>query len=178
MPKFDQLRHPWFNPTFVWHNDIEAASTHIINRHSEEPDHLAKVSTVLTTGPDHFGIKTPTLITDWPEETDIQDVLKSIMLPGTPSFWRNRSVTIKHRHNPTAKPHEPPDAWQVPLLMKSLVWLYSIETITEQSLKEYYTDFLTIHPFFDGNSRAANCIIASLSLHKNINQGQILTANP
>jgi Fic family protein len=70
--------------------------------------------------------------------------------------WRRYNVTI------VGATHTPPDAWHVPQLMEAFAgWHAEQETILHplELATRTHTDFVKIHPFTDGNGRAARLLM-------------------
>jgi len=162
MTYFDTLRHGaiWI-PEFKKVDSIEAAAHYINIPYEDFPDRVNDTQMALNY------VKNIMIMQGYePAYSHHLEFLHEIVFGRDP---KNESHAGKFRlGNVRVATHVAPDWSLVPKLMRELEWRYPIlDTI--ELLKEWYTDFSTIHPFQDGNGRVSGIVVAAISHYLGIN---------
>ena len=158
-PFFRSVRQNDWNPFFHWNTTIEACADRINQPHEDYPrrvpDTQKAIQYVLDLNQKANGARTSTT----PAIT--QDLIRQvhrIMFPDhglRAGQWRQVPVKVASHIAPK---------WELmDNMMAELEFHYAELTLDEQTLKHWYFDFETIHPYRDGNGRAGGVIIAGLS---------------
>ena len=162
---FDSLRiSPW-TPEFTWVDTSAKAADQINKPHEDYPKRVAMTEEHILGLGEYFysiipqraaqGIMQPPEITSRFLKVLHEELFGDMReLAGC---WRTMMVQIGL--------HIPPRHEQLEQLMEQLEMLYEDREITIDMLKEWYSDFETIHPFVDGNGRVGGTIISVYSHH-------------
>ena len=176
MRHFQTLRITDWKPEFIWVESIEEA-VDLINKPHEDYPHrvnstleIVKTLTnneVISTGADialfSLAYRLSRIPTGtWPfNKVPLQ--IENLWLCAIQNYifadeshagrWRECNVVVGL--------HRPVDYLLVEKYMKELRDSHHIKTIDD--LKDWYWDFETIHPFFDGNGRTGGVILAVIS---------------
>lgn len=162
MRYFDSLRVVPWTPKFSWVETTEEAADQINRPHEDYPDRVDRTVWVLhywnihlrnVSGGIPLGIRFPQILH--------ADIFNDTNHAGK---WRESNVTVGL--------HRPPDYSGVSKFMDELSRRTPLITEVQQ-LKDWYTDFETIHPFLDGNGRVGGSIISIFSHILEPNKGYL-----
>jgi len=163
---FSTLRiGPW-EPQFEWVSTVEKTADQINRYHPEDypekvaitQEHIIGLGTYFIGGIEkraQRGILQPPEITSSYLKT-LHGELFSEMREYA-ACWRPGRVQVKQHH--------PPGPEELDKLMTQLEMLYEDREINIEMLKDWYSDFETIHPFHNGNGRVGGVIVAAYSHH-------------
>lgn len=149
MTYFDYLRSEPWTPRFTWIQH-PAISARIINAfHEDFPQHVWDTENAIL----YFGRM------DWKTigQRFVSDIARQVhaFIFRDIAFYRNVRVRVGN--------HVPPHPEIVSSLMHDLDQKYKGQPMSITLCKDWYKDFLTIHPFEDGNGRTAGTILAVYS---------------
>lgn len=163
MPRhFDFLRIiPW-EPKFEWVSSIEEAADLINKPHEDYPKRVKATAEEI-----HYWSRLGGIFAPTPETGVTNNFLSQIH--GV--VFRDQSFSGKFREvDVRVGNHHPPEHEKIIKLMEELRYCYpNIKTI--ERLIEWAYDFLTIHPFQDGNGRVSGIVMAIISHQLNPESG-------
>ena len=144
-PKFKRLRTTPWEPSFIWVETAKDAAHRINVWHEDWPKHVGATYLAIVWRPDAI-----------PSKLSIETLLyihRYIFDPAPwAGLWRSGDVRVGL--------HKPPPYQDIPKLMGKLEVAYPAITDPD-TLKAWYSDFETIHPFQDGNGRVGGVVVAA-----------------
>lgn len=151
---FDFLRPILWGPKFQWVSSMAEAADYINKPHEDYPERVNSTKKEIDYWSRFGGIFAPT-----PETGATNNLL--LQIHGV--IFRDQKFAGKFREGDVrVGNYHPPEHEKVIQLMEELREFYPrIESI--ERLVEWHTDFLSIHPFQDGNGRVSGIITAILS---------------
>ncbi|KKL73459.1 hypothetical protein LCGC14_2074730 [marine sediment metagenome] len=156
MTHFDRLRTaPWY-PTFDWVRTADAAARKINIWHEDYPRRVEKTAGVL------YSLVVPPSVA-----TSFLLTIHSIIFGDTSHGGQLREVHV------IVGQHRPPAVEDVPELMRELEGAYLGKITDLEVLKDWYTDFETVHPFQDGNGRVGGVVVAVFSHYLHPDKGYL-----
>ena len=162
-PYFDGLRTNDFMPRFTWVDTLEECADLINQPHEDYPERVHTTEFLLNyLLPTHPSA----LLTD----NGLWTTHKTIMPEREDSGqWRRYDVRVGS--------HRAPDFSMVEKFMHELLtqrYLGMSLLDNVKSLKSWYLDFETIHPFSDGNGRVGGIVVAVIAHNYHSDSGQWL----
>ena len=162
-PFFNNLRANGWQPEFHWTGDVQRCADDINLPHEDYPHRVAGTEKAIL----H--------VRDLNEESGgrlavTQDLIREvhrIMFPDhgyRAGQWRRCNVQVTS--------HFPPKWELMDNMMTELEFHYQGLELDAETLRKWYLDFETIHPFQDGNGRTGGAIVAGISFHAH---GEYLT---
>ena len=156
MTHFDRLRAvPWY-PTFDWVGTTDAAARQINIWHEDYPGRVGRTAAVLE------AFKGPPLLASLHLKA-----IHELIFGDTSHGGDFRAVHV------IVGQHRPPAVEDVPKLMEELEDAYLGKITDLEVLKDWYSDFETIHPFQDGNGRVGGVIVAAYSHYLHPDKGYL-----
>ena len=156
---FNHLRKTPWEPTFTWVATVEEAADQINSFHEDYPKRVPKTMKAigdLCDMMDNVVLLYPGSVKGGIISTYLFLAIHTQVFDDTPFAGRPRDVQVR-----VGGPRPPP-SFEVPRLMAKLQDAYTAVT-TLETLKEWYWDFETIHPFQDGNGRVGGIMVAAYS---------------
>lgn len=176
MRHFDTLRTSPWEPQFKWVDDVMEAADVINSWHEDYPDRVDRTMSIMLywahilpakykrkrppteTSGSCFSMGIPDFASERWSLPISQPFLKSIHVDifndvGHKGKWRESNVTVGL--------HRPPDYTLISKFMNELTDKTTIYNLDD--LKDWYSDFETIHPFFDGNGRVGGVVLSVYS---------------
>ena len=150
--QFTHLRTTPWAPTFTWVANTLAAARQINSFHEDHPRRVGITQDMIWAPFRLWPDPNPWFRSIFSQEIQAIHwfVFKDTLFAGV---WRKVRVRVGL--------HAPPAPELVPNLMFQLSKAYHGKIRDIETLKEWYSDFETIHPFDDGNGRVGGIIVAS-----------------
>ena len=148
---FDTYRQYPFVPTFEWLSTPEKAADKINSYHEDYPRYVDITTEAVQI----------LMVDAIPNDTRLQWLHNVIFDSSKPSNFRCLNVSVGEPNKRNIAPHYE----LIPKLMSELYTHYSQKELTLDVLKDWYTDFETVHPFVDGNGRVGGIYVALISHH-------------
>ena len=156
-PFFRSLRENNWEPRFHWENSTAAAADAINLPHEDYPHRIDDTEKAILAVMERQRLADDTL-------TITQDLIRDIHAMIFPDHgtraghWRQVNVRVADHTAPR---------WDfVPNMMEELERHYSKLPLDLETLRQWYYDFETIHPYIDGNGRTGGVILAAFSYSK------------
>ena len=162
MTHFDRLRTaPWY-PTFDWVGTAEEAADRINVWHEDYPDRVERTAQKIESLAGMESYLSLGLLPQW------------LLFRINTAIFSECSFAGKARvcHVIVGR-HKPPTYEDVPHLMRQLYEVYRGQLRSLEALKDWYSDFETIHPFQDGNGRVGGVIVAAYSHYLHPDKGYL-----
>tara|TARA_Y100000310_G_scaffold337642_1_gene425255 strand:- start:452 stop:952 length:501 start_codon:yes stop_codon:yes gene_type:complete len=152
MKHFSHLRNGLWKPTFTWVETLEECADRINFWHEDYPTRVPATERAIRDMQiaNPLAVSTPIHIGNRPLLEAHRGMFGDQPFAGE---WRQVGVRIG--------PHRPPNPRQVHRLMDKLATRSRITGLG--TLKDWYHDFETIHPFQDGNGRVGGVTVAVLA---------------
>ena len=165
-PFFKSIRDNAWDPHFHWSEDVKTCADHINRPHEDYPHRVESTERAIIYV---MGLNQKAAGKLAISQELIRDVHR-IMFPdhGTRAGqWRQLNVKVASHLAPK---------WELmDNMMAELEHHYQELELDEDTLRKWYFDFETIHPFRDGNGRTGGVIIAGISFdryHRCLTPGQ------
>ncbi len=156
MTYFDHLRVASWHPTFDWVGTAEEAADRINIWHEDYPRRVEKTAGVL------YSLVVPPSVA-----ASFLLTIHSIIFGDTYHGGQLRKGHV------IVGQHRPPAVEDVPKLMEELEDAYLGKITDLEVLKDWYSDFETIHPFHDGNGRVGGVVVAAFSHYLHPDKGYL-----
>lgn len=150
------LRYHSWEPTFSWVETVHEAADKINSYHEDYPHRVEITERVIEASEDAANPPPEQVNMLIHQRVPVFGYHVTIFpdVPADLKHWREVMVRVGN--------HRPPPPDYLPGLMKSLDLLYP-RIIDIDTLKSWYEDFETIHPFQDGNGRVGSVVVAAYS---------------
>lgn len=148
---FQYLRKTEWHPEFKWVETAEEAADYINRPHEDYPQRVPKTLVALEVASSMLGCEGLNLTTNEVLTTLHKEIFFDKSFAG-----RFRDVNV------TVGSHRPPQYRDVAALMNQLQEHYK-EIPDLATILEWSWDFLTIHPFQDGNGRVSGVVVGAFS---------------
>lgn len=172
---FDTLRTSPWDPQFKWVDDVMEAADVINSWHEDYPDRVNRTMTIMLYWsnilPAKYKRQRPTT-TETAVEPSLEDTVypERWSLPISQPFLKSIHIDVFHDEDHKGKwreaevvvgLHRPPDHTLVFKFMDELTEKTTIYDL--DGLKDWYSDFEAIHPFFNGNGRVGGVVLSVYS---------------